>query len=259
MMRKIITKKDWNRVYYYHRERWFQRKMVNESPEAETAKVIETLTELHKMEMIPHTTYNREKFYDFRKLVHENFFIYWTAINPPMEHILYALSDILRPKNILGLGVFTGNPVVWSMGPALNKTYSSSKLVGVELNKDHARIGQDNFNEIRGDIPVAFLGEDGFDVLDRYQDNEIDLLYLDANGKDPETGKSNKRINYSLLKKAYTKIRPGGWAMCHNAYQRSFKREAESYLTFTADESKFSHTATIGIDEQGLEFSLKIK
>ena len=47
--------------------------------------------------------------------------------------------------------------------------------------------------------------------------------------------------------------------MCHNAYQKSFMREAKAYLDFTADETKFSGTATIGVDEQGLEFSVKIE
>ena len=87
--------------------------------------------------MVPQIEYNKDQFYAFREIVHKNFFIYWTAINPPVEHLLYALSDILQPKNILGLGVFTGNPVVWSMGPAINKVYEATKLVGVEINKDH--------------------------------------------------------------------------------------------------------------------------
>lgn len=256
-MHTKITKKEWDRYYYYHRERWFQRKITNESPAAEEAKVDTVLKTLYDHNMIPHVHYDKTQFYAFREVVHTNFFIYWTAINPPMEHVLYALSDILRPKNILGLGVFTGNPVVWSMGPALCGVYFPNKLVGVELNQEHARIGQENFDKIRKNVSVAFLGEDGFDVLDRYLDNEIDLLYLDANGEDPETKKRNKRINYSLLKKAYPKIRPGGWAMCHNAYQASFRREAAAYLDFTADERYFSHSATIGIDEQGLEFSIK--
>ena len=111
-MRQIIKRTEWDRWFYHARQRFLQRKMQNEPLPQETAKVAYCLEELIKNGFIPHEKYDRDGFLKFRDSVHQNFFIYWTAINPPMEHLLYAISDIIRPKNILGLGVFTGNPVV---------------------------------------------------------------------------------------------------------------------------------------------------
>jgi predicted O-methyltransferase YrrM len=256
-MRTIIKNSQWDKYYYYKPERWTQRKMKNEAPEKEINKVDIVLSELFCQKFIPTKEYDQVLFDQFRKKVHNNFFIYWTAINPPMERLLWALSYILKPKNILGLGVFTGNPVVWSMGPALQKVYPSSKLVGVEIDKSHAEKGQQNFDKIRGEIPVSFLGEDGFQVIPKYQNKEIDLLYLDGNGLDPTSGKKGKIINSAFAKAGYDKIRPGGWMMCHNAYQKSFLRDAKPYLDFTDDTRFFEKTVTIGIDEMGLEFSIK--
>jgi predicted O-methyltransferase YrrM len=256
-MRHIIQKKEWDRYYYYSKHQFLQKKMLNESESAEMQKVATCLNELQSFGMISSTSYDPEKFLAFRSKVKANFFIYWTAINPPMERLLYALSSILQPKTILGLGVFTGNPVVWSLGPAIDQLYPVQKMEGVEINQDHARIGQENFNKIKTTVPINFRGEDAFEVIKQYKDGEVDLLYLDANGKDPETGRSSKRINYSLAKAAYEKIRPGGWMMCHNAYEKSFRKEAGAYLDFCMDERYFTKTCTIGIDEMGLEFSIK--
>jgi predicted O-methyltransferase YrrM len=113
-------------------------------------------------------------------------------------------------------------------------------------------------------VPVSIYPEDGFEVIKRHGDGEVDLLYLDANDYDPTDAsnqgerRTSKNINYGLLKKGYDKIRPGGVVLCHNAYQPSFLRDAADYLDFTADESFFEKTATIGIDEMGLEFSVKM-
>lgn len=261
----MLTKPEWNKFYYHSPQRNGQVKLENETFEEETKKVEECLQILIDNGFIKNRSYNIDKFKEFRELVHENFFIYWTAINPPMEHLLYALSDILRPKDILGVGIFTGNPCVWSMGPVINKSYGlgETQLAAVEINKKHAEICDDNFKKIAGKNFVKVHAADGFKILKSYPDNSIDLLYLDANGKDPEAKgyfnkkKNTKRINYTLLKAAYPKIKNGGFAMCHNAYDRGFSKVAGDYLKFTANEEYFEKTTTIGIDEMGLEFSIK--
>nr|MDO8119238.1 hypothetical protein [Candidatus Sigynarchaeota archaeon] len=255
-MRHIITRPEWLKVYYYGKERDDQVKMENESQESEMQKVAITLDELKSHGFIQSTHYDNEKFLAFRELVHENFFIFWTAISPPMERLLYALSYIIQPPNILGLGIFTGNPVVWSLGPAIQKIYSSTKLAAVEIDKNHARICNDNFIEIKGDVPITIHARDGFEVLKEYTPAELDLLYMDANGTDPETGQNSKRINYTFLKRGYDLIKPGAYAICHNAVNGATSG-MEDYLVFTADETYFSRTATIFIDEQGLEVSIK--
>lgn len=263
-MRLMITRPEWDEIFYHSQQKEGQLKIIGESAAVEKGKVDDVLGELYQAGFIPTTDYDYDTFQAFRANVHENFFIFWTAINPPMEHLLYALSYILQPKNILGIGIFTGNPLVWSLGPAIDHVYEATKLVGVEIDANSARLCQDNMDQVRGDVPVTILPEDGFDVIDRYDDGEVDLLYLDANGYDPTDAsnagdrKNSKNINYGLVKKAYPKIRPGGFVFCHNACQPSFQREAADYLVFTARTDLFEKTATIGIDEMGLEFSIKL-
>lgn len=247
------------RVEIKHPDWKLTREEINkESQEQENARVSFVLDELKKHGIIDSVDYDIDSFLEYRALVKENFFVFWTAIYPPMEHLLYALSDIIKPKNLLGLGIFTGNPVVWSMGPAIQGHYDSEKLVAVEIDENNARLCSDNFDQIKGEAPVTVLGEDGFDVLDRYGKKEIDLLYMDANGLDPETGASSKRINYSFLKKAYDNLKPGSYAICHNSTMPSFKEEAGDYLVLTAEDSLFQKTASIHIDDQGLEVSKRL-
>lgn len=231
-----------------------------DSNEEEAKRVQEVLSRLKAEGIIPGDKYDEQAFLDYRELVKENFFVFWTAIYPPMERLLYALSYIIKPRNVLGLGIFTGNPVTWSLGPAIQGIYTAEKLVAVEIDENNARLCSDNFREICAGraASVSVLAEDGFEVLKRYKPGEIDLLYLDANGVDPETGESSKRINYSFVKRGYDCIKPGGHVMCHNATMPSFLKEAGDYLDFTADDARFEKTAAIEIDEMGLEVSKKI-
>lgn len=259
----MITRPEWDKGYYHSAQRPGQVKITAEPEMVEIQKVSTVLRELHAAKFIPNEKYDLRLFSIFRSKVHENFFIFWTAINPPMERLLYALSYILQPRNILGIGIFTGNPLVWSLGPAIDHYYTPNKLVGVEIAQNNARLCQENMEQVRGNVQVRILPEDGFDVLDRYEDDEIDLLYLDANGYEPdapkegESQRNSKNVNTGLVKKAYSKIRPGGCIFCHNAYQPSFKKDAADYLAFTADSKLFAKTATLGIDEMGLEFTIK--
>ncbi|MBN2152179.1 MAG: hypothetical protein JW839_12080 [Candidatus Lokiarchaeota archaeon] len=256
-MRHVITRPEWDKYYYHSKEREGQVKIEHEPKETEIEKVDVVLGELERLGFIDATGYDMDALERFRALVKENFFIFWTAINPPVERLLYAISYIRKPKSIFGFGIFTGNPVAWSFGPAIQKVYEATRLEAVEIDENNGRICTDNFNEIKGDVPLTVHVEDGFETIERFKDGEFDLVYMDANGKDPETGKNNKRINYTFLKRAYPKLKPGGLAIVHNAYQESFRQDAGAYLDFTADEKYFERTATVGIDEQGLEISIK--
>ncbi|MBD3188760.1 hypothetical protein GF325_18170 [Candidatus Bathyarchaeota archaeon] len=261
-MRHDIRREEWDRCFYKSREKPGQEKVINEPVEKEIEKVQIVLEELHEHDFIQEIRYSLDKFSAFRKQVKESFFVFWTAINPPMERLLYALSAILKPRSILGLGIFTGNPVVWSMGPALDGTYDAAQLDAVEIEKNNARLCRDNFKELesilQAKIHVNVHGEDGFKVLEKYGTHSIDLLYLDANGLDPETGiEGTKRINYTFLKRALPKLKPGSTVMCHNATMDSFKKEAGDYLELTGNDRFFTKTSGIHIDEMGLEVSIR--
>jgi hypothetical protein len=52
-------------------------------------------------------------------------------------------------------------------------------------------------------------------------------------------------------------LKTGGVVLCRNAYQPSVQRDAANSLACTADATLLAKTATIGLDEMGLEFSIK--
>ena len=80
------------------------------------------------------------------------------------------------------------------------------KMVAVEINKTHAQSCDSNFKKISPDRPVKVYAADAFTLLDEFEEGEFDMIYMDANGYDPTTGRHSKNINYSLLKTYYSKF-----------------------------------------------------
>ncbi|GAB4307446.1 MAG: hypothetical protein Kow0069_04970 [Promethearchaeota archaeon] len=261
MSRFVVRRGDWDATYYHSPQRTGQRK-ADSSDDETRRRLAWTMRRLRELGFVDDDRFDWARFLDYRERVHENFFNFWTAINPPVEALLYAISWVVRPRRVLGVGVHTGNPIAWSLGPALDGVYEADWLAGVEIDPNCARLAKMNFDQISpGRVEV--LAEDGFDVLERLQPVSLDLLYLDAAGYDPPArskisrGRAGgKNVNYLLLKVAVEKMKPGGVVLCHNAYQPSFQRQAADYLAFTSDERFFERTATLGIDEMGLEFSI---
>ncbi len=276
-MRVKIHKDEWDKYYYCGKQKfrqkriiaayktqeieklnWFaKRRTTLETLEEETDKVRTCLGALESTGFLSTTGYDLPKFLEFRADVHKNFVIIWTAISSVMEHLLYAISAALQPERILGLGIFTGNPLIWSLGPAIKEEYLVKHMAGVEIDPNHAKICQENMNKVSPERPVLIHAADGFDILETYADESLDLLYLDANGFDPVTQKSSKNINTTFLKRGYSKLKPGGAVICHNAYMPSFKRDASGYLEFTRNREFFQRTVTVAVDEMGIEFSIK--
>ncbi|HEX29198.1 class I SAM-dependent methyltransferase [Candidatus Poribacteria bacterium] len=203
--------------------------------------------------------YDRERFAALRKAVRENFEIPWTSITPPMERLLYAIAAIHRPRNVVGIGIFCGNTLVWNVGPACGpgKVYQAEHLVGVDVDEKAIHIARDNFKRIGASDEVEILAEDGHAVLERI-DYPIDLLYLDAHGPLPGTsGPSTKLIYLTLLERAYDRIPPGGIVVAHDTLPEWFIRTAGKYLEFVRDRSNFRISLSIQPDKEGIEVSLK--
>ncbi len=55
--------------------------------------------------VLPHARYDDERSLAHRRAVAESFEIPWTAITPRMQRLLYAISAIVQPANMLAAGV----------------------------------------------------------------------------------------------------------------------------------------------------------
>jgi len=86
------------------------------------------------------------KFDDLRRAVKQHFNVPNTSISPPMERLLYAISATQRPANIVCIGIFCGNTLIWNIGSACGpgKCYEPDHLVGVEIMEESAKIARSN-------------------------------------------------------------------------------------------------------------------
>jgi predicted O-methyltransferase YrrM len=174
-----------------------------------------------------------------------------------MERLLYAINAIKQPKNALCLGIFCGNTLTWNVGAASGpgKCYQAEHLVGVEIEKHPADLAKKNLISIGMD-EVEVLCEDGFKTIQEV-DYPIDLLYLDANGYDPDTDTNGKRIYLSMLKRALPKLTSDAVIIAHDTLIPDVVEKAAAYLEFVRDSSNFRASFSLEIDEEGLEVTFR--
>ena len=226
----------------------------------EAESIAQAIEQMKEMEVLTgHGEFNEDQFSALRTAVREHFNITWTSISSPMERLLYSISAVNQPRNIVAIGIFCGNTLIWNVGSACGpgKCYSAEHLVGVEIKPEPAALARENLNSIGifGDVEV--LAEDGHGVLDRI-DYPIDLLYLDANGALPGTdGPNTKRIYLSLLQRAYDKMPAGALALAHDTLPEWFVRDAGVYLDFVRDKTNFRESVSVEPDRPGIEVSVK--
>lgn len=243
---------------YYITKRGTGSRVENESVEVEGAKVHKALEAFADGGHLPSTDYNERAFTDLREAVRANYEITWTSITPPMERLLYAISSIKRPRNMVCLGIFCGNTVTWNVGSASGpgKSYDASHLVGVEIEPGPSTLARRNLDSIGMD-DVEILCEDGFETIARI-DYPIDLLYLDAMGYDPDSGTpSTKLIYLSMLKRALPKLAPDAVILAHDVLIPEFDGPAKAYLDYVRDSASFSASFCVEIDEEGLEVTFR--
>lgn len=199
--------------------------------------------------------YDAEAFARFRAAVKQHFEVPWTAIRPAMERLLFAISSAAQPRTILGMGTFCGNTLAWNVGPALGpwRAFEADTLLGVDTDGEACELARGNFARLGVAEEVEILTADGHQVLKGF-DNTVDLLYLDAHGPLPGTdGPATKMIYLSLLKEAESKLRPGSLIIAHDTLPQWFVQQAGAYLDYVRDSHRFAASASVAIDDQGLE------
>lgn len=244
------------RVYEAHGWRehvmdWYDPHQTLEDLDHEIAAVQGALQALVEAGILPHTTYDLDRFLRHRQAVRERFDIPWTAITPRMQRLLYAINAIARPAVMVAVGIFCGNTFISNAGAALGPgaCYAARRLVGLEIRPEQAELARRNVAVLDHEgVQVDILAQDGVSWL-RHYSGTIDLLYLDADG----TGGRGKSIYLDMVEAAGRALRPGSLVLAHNSVNTA--AQLADYLMVVRDPRHFRESVNLIVDDQGLEVS----
>ena len=225
---------------------------LSRTAEDETAATI--LGFLIKTGIVPdEAQFDRNAFHALKAEVEDNFSIPGTSITPVMERLLYLLSSLKRPQQVIGLGTYCGYALVWAAGANFGKAplYSARQVVGVDIDEHATRQAGDNFSRLANSDHVVFVTEDGLEAVE-WLPGPFDYVYLDVESVD-----SGKGLYLELVQRLYDKIEKGGWVLAHDTAAPPFADQLEGYLSFTRDGRQFKESLSFDVDPFGLELSLK--
>lgn len=247
-MPAIYQTPDWNTLRMDYRNPHLEL----EPSSREIEVVGEALQVLVEAGILPHATYDQQRFIAHRQAVRDLFEIPWTAISPRMQRLLYAVNAIAQPRNMIAAGVFCGFTFISNAGAAVGPgaCYTAENLIGVEIKPEEAQRAERNVRRIDATVTARIVAADAVDVV-RDFDGEIHLLYLDADGG-PERGKG---IYLDILQSALDKMPPGSIVLAHNSVNAA--ERLKHYLDFVRHSSAFRSSVNVVFDIEGLEVSVR--
>jgi len=200
----------------------------------------------------PESGYDKIAFEKFRALIRSQFNGSWTSVTPVMERLIYALTSIRKPQNLIELGYFWGNTLAWFAGPAFGpySSYTPKRIIGVEIDREIASQAKTNFSKIPNSAGVELIEGDALAVVRGLQ-GPFDFLYIEAKSDDvPE-------MYLKLVQEAYDKLPKGAWVIAHDATCPALREDLRGYLAWVRDKSRFSESICFDVDAYGLELSIK--
>jgi predicted O-methyltransferase YrrM len=223
-----------------------------ETPAEEMSAVDGALAALREAGVLDDVSYDHEKFDAHRTAVRENFDIPWTAITPRMQRLLYAINAVSKPEVMVAVGVFCGNTYISNAGAGVGPgaVYTPRRSVDIDIRTEEADRARRNVEAIDPDGAGEILGCDGIEWLREFDDT-VDLLYVDADGRDGQ----GKKIYLEILQTALPKMPTGSLVIAHNSVNAA--RELTEYFEFVRDESNFCASVNVFIDGEGIEVSSK--
>lgn len=218
----------------------------------EIAVVDEALAALQATGILPHTSYDHDKMLAHRRAVAEQFEIPWTAISPRMQRLIYAINAISQPEHMIAAGIFCGTTFISNAGAAVGPgaCYKARQLIGVEIDSERAALAERNVRGIDPTGVARIIADDAMNVVGNF-DEQIDLLYLDADGT-PEQGKG---VYLDILEASLDRIPEGGIVLAHNSFNCA--ERLQHYLAFVRDTANFSASVNVVLDPEGIEVSAR--
>ena len=180
----------------------------------------------------------------FRKILHKiqyNFIVPWISFTPVMERLVYMLTSLKKPENILAVGISSGYTLAF-LAFACGK---ETKIFSVEKDAILVNVAKDNFKRVGNIQNVEIACMDGIEYIRQFKDNNFDLIYLDT------------RKNIDILLTCHKKLQKDGWMLQHNASDGHLSHFMKPYLDFVRDASNYKKSILFDVDTCGLELSIK--
>lgn len=191
-----------------------QANLSTRFPRDERTFVADILRDLRDSGMTPSHEYSENDFRDFRRQLdagydHRDLMTY---IFPEEARLLYALTQVSQPKNVLFLGSYYGYWAAWAM-PGIMAAGGHATLVDIDPTAmESARA---NFER------AGFAAHASFVVADATRPcgpPDADLVVIDAEG--PKEGGPeelrDKAIYAPIMRANSALLRPGGLLVAHN-------------------------------------------
>jgi len=199
--------------------------------------------------------YSNKDFLSLRKQVRKNFFVPVTYITPIMERLLFALSSLKKPRNMLLIGVSYGNTLIWNIGSFCGKGlgYLPDRITAIDINDKAISIASNNFKRINYPTRIRFVAEDALKICKSIEEG-IDYLYLDADDKE-----NGKGLYFKILQILYDKLSLDAWILAHDATYKhgGFQEQLSQYFKYVRNPKYFKGSYTLPVDKFGLELSIR--
>ncbi|MFD2370644.1 O-methyltransferase [Brevibacillus sp. GCM10020057] len=188
--------------------------------------------------------FNPENFIRFKKSLLGNINVPSTTISPIMERFLFACSSSYKVRNIVVLGSYFGYALLWLAAGVSNE--STPRVVGIDLNEEACLSARQNVRRI-GLNGVEIICGDAFTVIDNFENNKFDLLFLDVEKE------GSKSAYYPLLEKWLPKLRTEAIILAHDSSVPKFAEDFKKYHEFVRDTKRFRKSVSLPLDKCGIE------
>jgi predicted O-methyltransferase YrrM len=163
-----------------------------------------------------------------------------------MARLLYGISAMTKPKNVLVIGSALSNALIWLAIPVLA---TADTIIGVDVDREDNEISLANLKRY-GANTVQILTMNGLDAHRLF--STIDLLFIDIYSE-----KSGKAEYVDIIEKMYEVLAEGAIVLAHDICYPKFSGDLAPYLAIVRDKDKFQTTCTLAIDRYGLEVSIR--
>lgn len=196
--------------------------------------------------------YDKTAFERHRAVVRRDFEGTWTTLSATMQRLLYMLTSVRRPRNLLELGSFWGFTLAMFAGPCVgeHRAYAADRVIGIDPDAVMTEKARANFGKLQNTREVELLAEDARTALEHIP-GTFDFVYLEAKCE------AGDGLYLVLLKQLYDRLPRGAWVIAHDSIDWSFGEEMAEYLPYVRDTSRFSESVSFEVDECGLELTIK--
>ena len=182
------------------------------------------LSKLQRDCIIERTDYDKTGFETLRTIVREVFAgPKKSSISPVEERLIYAVSNIQKPKTVTGVGSYFGHAMAWIV-PNIDP---EGKAYLIDPDPAVSETCKTNFETLGLTERVEVIAKDFFDIAQKLP--KTDFVWIDAYGprKNPPELRG-KRIYGPIIERINKKIEEGGIVVAHNVINTTARQVSQT-------------------------------